>query len=35
MLLSWDGLCALLEVDRDADVAELDDLLELSDVYEA
>jgi hypothetical protein len=35
MLFSWDGLCALLEVDRDADVAELDDLLELSDVYEA
>ena len=34
MTHSWDGLCALLGVDRDVDVADLEELLDLSDTYE-
>lgn len=31
---SWAGLCELLEVPVDVDVADVDELLEISDVYE-
>jgi hypothetical protein len=35
MTHSWDGLCDLLGVARDVDVADLEQLLDLSDAYEA
>lgn len=33
MTHSWDGLCALLGVPRDSDVADLEELLDLSETY--